>query len=39
LRRWQAYEKRAEALRLEDEAQEILMREIKGQTIKESQNV
>ena len=34
-----AYEKRAEALRLEDEAQEILMRGIKGHNIPESQNV
>jgi type I restriction enzyme, S subunit len=31
-----AYEKRADALRLEDEAQEMLMREIRGKTGKES---
>lgn len=34
-----AYEKRAEALQLEDEAQQILMREIKSQNIPESQHV
>lgn len=34
-----AYEKRAEALRLEDQAQEILMRAIKGDNIPENQHV
>jgi type I restriction enzyme S subunit len=35
----QAYQKRAEALRLEDEAQEILMREIKGKVTEETLHV
>lgn len=35
----EAYEKRAEALRLEDEAQEILMREIKGKVTEETLHV